>query len=106
MAARKSGGGLPLLSGKEEIILRLLTDNGGEGFGLDLVERSGKQLARGTVYVTLERMEDKGYVTSRRETLAQSDSQAIPRRTYRVTALGNRVLSTANIWAEMPQGAH
>lgn len=97
--------GLPLLSGKEELILRLLTDRGGEGYGLDLVERSGKKLARGTVYVTLERMEDKGYVKSRREMLAQDDSQAIPRRIYRVTALGHQVLSTADTWAAMPEGA-
>lgn len=105
MVAIKDGG-LPRVSGKEELILRLLTDSGGEGFGLDLVERSGKKLARGTVYVTLERMQDKGYVVSRRETLTDSDEQTIPRRIYRVTALGNRVLSTLNIWAAMPQGAH
>ena len=98
-------GGLPLLSGKEELILQLLASSGGEGFGLDLIERSGNKLARGTVYVTLDRMEDKGYVKSRRESIAQSDSQAIPRRLYRVTALGHRVLATAESWAAEPQGA-
>ena len=101
----KEKGGLPLLSGKEELILRLLADSGGEGFGLDLIERSGNKLARGTAYVTLDRMEDKGYVKSRRESIAQSDSQAIPRRLYRVTALGQRVLATAEMWAAEPLGA-
>jgi DNA-binding PadR family transcriptional regulator len=98
-------GGLPLLSGKEELILSLLAESGWEGFGLDLVERSGNKLARGTVYVTLDRMEDKGYVKSRRESIAQSDTQAIPRRIYSVTGLGQRVLATAQRWAAEPQGA-
>jgi DNA-binding PadR family transcriptional regulator len=97
--------GLPRLSEKEGLILRLLTEAGGESYGLDLVQRSGKKLARGTVYVTLDRMEDKGYVKSRRETLSQSDSQAIPRRLYRVTGLGQRVLGAAQQWAGALQGA-
>jgi DNA-binding PadR family transcriptional regulator len=72
--------GLPRLSEKEGLILRLLTEAGGESYGLDLVKRSGKTLARDTVYVTLDRMEGKRYVSSRRESLSQSDSQAISRR--------------------------
>jgi DNA-binding PadR family transcriptional regulator len=52
----------PTLSGKERIILDLLLD--GPKFGLQLVEQSGGRLKYGTVYVTLSRMEDKGYVES------------------------------------------
>ena len=36
-------------------------------FGLQLVEQSNGGLKRGTVYVTLGRMQDKGYVESRTE---------------------------------------
>jgi DNA-binding PadR family transcriptional regulator len=97
-------GGLPLLSEKEALILRLLAESGGEGFGLGLVEQSGNKLGRGTVYVTLDRMEDKNYVKSRRESIAQSDSQAIPRRIYRITGLGQQVLATAEMWAAQLQG--
>jgi DNA-binding PadR family transcriptional regulator len=96
--------GLPRLSEKEGLILRLLTEAGGESYGLDLVKRSGKKLARGTVYVTLDRMEGKGYLSCRRESLSQSDSQAISRRLYRLTGLGQRVLAAAQQWAGALEG--
>ena len=38
----KNRDGLPRLSEKEGLILRLLTEAGGESYGLDLVQRSGK----------------------------------------------------------------
>jgi DNA-binding PadR family transcriptional regulator len=80
---------LPHLSGKQEIILAMLHD-GKEMYGLELVEASGGRLKRGTVYVTLGRMEDKGYVESRTED-AQPGAIGLPRRLYRVTGLGRRV---------------
>jgi len=55
----------PRLSGKEAEILRLLIANG-EMYGLQMVDAS-KELKRGTIYVTLMRMADKGYVESREE---------------------------------------
>jgi DNA-binding PadR family transcriptional regulator len=96
--------GLPRLSEKEGLILRLLTEAGGESYGLHLVKRSGKKLARGTVYVTLDRMEGKGYVRSRRDSFSQSDSQAVPRRVYRLTGLGQRVLAAAQQSAGVLEG--
>lgn len=45
-------------------MLDLLCDQPGL-YGLQLVEASSGALKRGTVYVTLGRMEDKGYVLSR-----------------------------------------
>ena len=56
---------IPRLSRLEEVILRLLATR--ETFGLDLVERSRGVVKRGTVYVTLARMEQKGYLKSRTE---------------------------------------
>ena len=47
---------------------------------------------RGTVYVTLQRMEEKGYVASRLED-APLEAGGLPRRVYRPTALGRRVLA-------------
>ena len=58
---------VPRLSGTERLILDLLRQ--GELFGLQLVDRSEGALKRGTVYVTLGRMQDKGYVESRTEPL-------------------------------------
>ena len=80
------------LSRTEHLILDLLQDR--EGFGLELVERSGGALKRGTVYVTLARMQDKGYVTSRTGA-APPGAIGLPRRLYRPTAYGVAVL---NVW--------
>ncbi len=53
-----------LPSAKELIILDMLAGKK-EMYGLEMVQASGGKLARGTIYVTLMRMDDKGYVTSR-----------------------------------------
>ena len=56
---------IPRLSTTERLILDLLRE--GELFGLQLVDRSDGALKRGTVYVTLGRMEAKGLVESQQE---------------------------------------
>ncbi|RUW80448.1 PadR family transcriptional regulator [Mesorhizobium sp. M2A.F.Ca.ET.067.02.1.1] len=53
---------VPRISRVEFEILSLLRSK--EMYGLELVKESN-MLKRGTVYVTLERMSDKGYVRSR-----------------------------------------
>jgi PadR family transcriptional regulator PadR len=63
----------------------------GESYGLQLVATSKGRLKRGTVYVTLGRMEDKGYVTSRTED-APDGVGGLPRRLYEATPYGLRVL--------------
>lgn len=80
------------LSRTERLILDLL--HGRESFGLELVMRSRGVLKRGTVYVTLARMEDKGYLTSWTEPVAPG-AIGLPRRLYRATAYGASVLK---IW--------
>jgi len=68
---------------------------GSLAYGLELVEASGERLKRGTVYVTLGRMEAKGLVSSRQEE-KRPGSIGLPRRMYRATPLGLRVLDA---WA-------
>lgn len=60
-------------------------------YGLELVAASRGRLKRGTVYVTLGRMEDKGYVVSRTED-APDGAGGLPRRLYEATPYGLRVL--------------
>ena len=79
------------LSKKEHLILQLLVDRQ-EMYGLELVAASKRRLKRGTVYVTLGRMEDKDYITSRLED-APPNAGGLPRRVYQPTALGRRVLA-------------
>jgi PadR family transcriptional regulator, regulatory protein PadR len=75
---------------KERLILELLVSSG-PMFGLQLVERSAGALKRGTVYVTLGRLEAKGLVVSEQEPQPPG-AIGLPRRIYRVTGLGERVL--------------
>ncbi len=84
---------IPRLSTTERLILDLLRES--ELFGLQLVDRSEGALKRGTVYVTLGRMQDKGYVESRTEPLPPG-AIGLPRRWYRPTEYGLRVLDA---WA-------
>jgi DNA-binding PadR family transcriptional regulator len=80
---------LPTLSPKERLVLEQLLDDA--KYGLQLVGDSRGTLKRGTVYVTLGRMEEKGLVESRHEATTR-DPDAIPRRMYHITAHGRRVL--------------
>ena len=80
----------PRLSRTEQTILELLVDER-DLFGLQIVERSRGAVKRGTVYVTLGRMQEKGYVESRTEKLAPG-AIGLPRRLYRPTANGAAVL--------------
>ena len=79
------------LSAKESLILDLLVREK-EMYGLQLVAASKRRLKRGTVYVTLGRMEDKGYIASRLED-APPRAGGLPRRLYEPTPLGRRVLA-------------
>jgi DNA-binding PadR family transcriptional regulator len=81
---------IPSLSPKEAAILQLLPP-GKEAYGLQLVAESNGDVGRGTIYVTLSRMEDKGLVESRQEEPPKG-ATGLPRRLYRVKGEGTRVL--------------
>src|SRR5437764_15465301 len=55
---------LPTLSAKERLLLDFLAQEE-ELYGLQLVAASKRQLKRGPVYVTLQRLEAKGSIVSR-----------------------------------------
>ena len=61
-------------------------------FGLAMVQGSGGRLKRGTIYVTLGRMQEKGLVESRQEALPPGGI-GLPRRLYRPTGHALRVLA-------------
>lgn len=71
------------LNTKEKLVLDMLIQRG-ESYGLDMVKVSGGTLKRGTIYVTLGRLMDKGYVTCRTSLWSN-------RRKYRATGLGERM---------------
>jgi DNA-binding PadR family transcriptional regulator len=86
---------LPRVSPKELLILQLLGDHGPQ-YGLWLVENSEGLLKRGTVYVTLGRMEDKGLVESLLEK-RDPGVPGLPRRFYRLSHAGVAVLRAAEL---------
>ena len=83
-----SQSSFPRLSTKEKVILALLVPQ--ERYGLELVQLSDGKLRRGTVYVTLQRMEAKGLLESYVKTKPPTES-GIARRLYRVATYGGRV---------------
>ena len=91
------GAGLPSISATESLILDLLQS--GERFGLQLVDDSGGALKRGSVYVTLARMEAKGFVASRQEERPPTVS-GLPRRLYTATAYGLKVRDAYRVLRE------
>ena len=77
------------LPASESVILSILAERG-PCYGLELVNASRGRLKRGGIYVTLGRMEAKGFVTS---TVRDGG-----RRCYRPTALGERALLAARVF--------
>lgn len=77
------------VSETEGLILGLLS-RGAEMYGLEMVQASEGRLKRGTVYVTLGRMVEKGYLRTRLADRASGES-GLPRRLYEPTTLGLRV---------------
>jgi|NGEPerStandDraft_6_1074524.scaffolds.fasta_scaffold237543_2 DNA-binding PadR family transcriptional regulator len=82
-------------SNTELLILGLLRDQAGGMYGLELVGASGGALKRGTVYVTLMRMEDKGFIKSR--VPKKAEHAGLPRPHYIIAALGQRCLEAAQL---------
>lgn len=79
---------LPSMSPVESLIIGLLGNH--ERYGLELIEESANKLKRGTIYVTLTRMEAKGFIASRQEE-PRPGAIGLPRRMYRVTPYGAKV---------------
>ena len=77
---------IPRLSSKEYLILNYLSAHN-EAYGLQMVKDSEGHLKRGTIYVTLGRMEEKNYI----ESFLQPSKIGPAKRVYRITGHGARV---------------
>lgn len=90
------------LSSLEALVLDLLADRQ-RAYGLELVTASKGQLKRGSIYVTLGRMEKKGLVASE---LDERPGEGPSRRIYSPTTFGMRSLVAARILhGDLPLGA-
>jgi PadR family transcriptional regulator PadR len=79
----------------EQMVLLALTRLGSDGYGVsiaaDITARTGREVSLGAVYKTLERLEDRGLVTSR---IGEPTPERGGRRKkyFRMAAIGQRVL--------------
>ena len=93
----------------EQVVLLAVAHLGGGGYGVTVREeieaRTGRSLTLGAVYSTLNRLESKGLVTSRRgEPTAERGGRA--KRLYRVEAAGAAALeATRQMLDRMWEGA-
>lgn len=76
---------------KELMALRLLIDNPRGLYGSEFVHLSGGKLARGTVYILLERMVDKGFVREVSE--PATAALQLARTRHIITAAGRAALN-------------
>ena len=80
------------LSDKSEAILALLV-NGEKLYGLEMINLD-PSLKRGTIYVTLSRLEDQKLVSS--EEIKPAQGRGPARRVYQITAEGSRLFELAS----------
>ena len=79
----------------EVVVLMAVAHLKGAGYGSTIREaiaaRTGRRVSRGAVYITLDRLEDKGLLSSALgDPLPQRGGR--PRRGYRLTAAGTKAL--------------
>jgi len=83
---------MPRITNTEAMIMKILLEKAGaEIYGWELMEASDGKLKRGTIYVILNRMEDKGFIDSRKE-VRREGARGLPRRMYKLTGLGQKTI--------------
>jgi PadR family transcriptional regulator len=88
----------PLGTFEEQVLLAVLR-TGAEAYGMgvrrEIEEVTGREVAVGAVYATLDRLESKGLVSSRR-----ADVDGVSRRLFAVTGTGARALAETKAMRE------
>lgn len=83
---------MPRITNIEALIMKMLLANASsEMYGWEMMEESDGKLKRGTIYVILDRMEDKGFISSRKEERREGQ-RGLPRRMYKLTGTGQRAI--------------
>ncbi len=97
----------------EQLVLLALLRLGDGAYGMtvrrEIEERTGREVAIGAVYATLDRLESKGLVTSS-EAAGDAEREGRARRFFSVTAEGLRALRASRealtrMWQGLPKGA-
>jgi DNA-binding PadR family transcriptional regulator len=84
-----------MIGGLEQMVLLAALHLGDEAYAVtirrELEARTGRKIARGALYTVLERLEGKGFLTSRMGD-PTPERGGRPKRFYRVTASGVKAL--------------
>lgn len=84
---------VPNITNTEVLIMNVLLDkSNSEIYGWELMDASNGSLKRGTIYVILNRMEEKGLIISRKE-VRRKGERGLPRRMYKLTGHGYTTIS-------------
>jgi PadR family transcriptional regulator PadR len=92
----------------EVVVLMAVAHLKGEGYGssirAEIASRTARRASRGAVYITLDRLENKGLLDSALgDPLPQRGGR--PRRAYRLTAAGKKALRlSVSMFVKMHQG--
>ena len=78
----------------EMVVMKILQGKGQGAYGLEIVAASKNAVKRGSVYVLLGRLEEKGFVRILK-TKAPTGYDGPPRPQYQLTAEGVRVMAAA-----------
>jgi PadR family transcriptional regulator, regulatory protein PadR len=85
-----------LPGGFEQLVMLAVTRLSDNAYGMtvraELEERTGRRVSLGAVYSTLDRLEAKGYVSSR-QAQGGAEREGRARRFFKVTAAGVRALN-------------
>lgn len=93
MSRRTASADAPLGALEEQVLVAVLrTGDGAYGMGVrrEIERITGRDLAIGAVYATLDRLESKGLLLSTRRSVAEG---AASRRVFELTPAGTRALS-------------
>lgn len=74
---------------KEQTVLELLLCK--DMYGLELIEQSNGLLEKDTIYVTLQGLEEKGFIHSMLD-MRSPVARGVPRRLYNITTKGKQAL--------------
>jgi len=85
-----------LPGGFEQLVMLAVTRLGDMAYGMtvrsELEERTGRKVSLGAVYSTLDRLEAKGYVSSK-QSAGGAEREGRAKRFFRLTAPGVRALN-------------
>jgi DNA-binding PadR family transcriptional regulator len=86
-------------------VLHLGDDAYGSTIRAEIERRSQRQVSRGAVYVTLDRLAEKGLLTSKLEATSSAGRGGRPKRLFRVTPAGVRQIKhSVALLARMHEG--